>query len=50
LKQDQVLIRLYDMPEKHLRGIHKGEMERGTFMYPTDLTDLQPGMYLIIIQ
>ena len=38
------------MPGKHLRGIHKGEMERGTFMYPADLTDLQPRMYLIIIQ
>jgi hypothetical protein len=49
LKQEQVVIRLYDMTGKQLRGIHGGEMERGTFTYPLDLNDLQPGMYLIII-
>ena len=49
LKQEQVLIRLYDMIGKQLHGIHEGGMERGTFTYPVNLTDLQPGMYLIII-
>jgi hypothetical protein len=50
LKQEQVVIRLYDLSGKQLSVIHEGEMERGTFTYPVDLIDLQPGMYLIIIQ
>jgi len=42
-------IHLYDMSGKHLSVIHSGEIARGTFRQQLDLTDLNAGIYLVII-
>ena len=48
-KQEQVVIALYDMSGSYIQSIHEGELERGTHTYPINLIDLQPGIYLVVI-
>lgn len=49
VKQEQIVIALYDMSGSYLQPIHEGEMNRGTHTYQLNLIDLKPGIYLIVI-
>lgn len=42
-------IQLFSMNGQHLRSIHSGRMEEGESEFPIDLTDLDTGMYLVIL-
>ena len=42
-------IALYDMNGKFIQPIHSGEIDRGTFRQHLDLTNLNPGIYLVVI-
>jgi len=42
-------IGLYDMNGKYIQLIHSGEIDRGTFRQHLDLTNLNPGVYLVVI-
>lgn len=42
-------IGLYDMNGKYIQPIHSGEIDRGTFRQQLDLSNLNPGMYLVVI-
>jgi len=42
-------IGLYDMNGKFIQPIHSGELDRGTFRHQLDLTSLNTGIYLVVI-
>lgn len=42
-------IKLYDMNGKFIQDVHSGELECGTFRQQINLTDLNPGIYLVTI-
>ncbi len=42
-------IALYDMNGKYIQPIHSGEIDRGTFRQQLDLSNLNPGVYLVVI-
>ncbi len=46
----QAEINLFDMSGKLVQHLHSGEIARGTFRKPIELFDLNPGVYLVIIQ
>lgn len=48
-EKERMVIHLYDMNGKFIQEIFQGKSDRGTFSYPIDLIDLQPGIYLITI-
>lgn len=43
-------IQLYSNLGQFVQPIFNGKIERGTFEYPMDLTNVAPGIYLVIIQ
>ncbi len=49
-QKSQAEINLYDMSGKLVQQLHSGEIARGTFRKPIELFDLNPGVYLVIIQ
>lgn len=49
-KKGQTEINLYDLSGKLIRHIYSGEVPRGIFRNPIELFDLNPGVYLVIIQ
>ena len=46
---NQFEINLFDMNGKFIQSIHKGEIQRGTFQQQINLSDLNPGIYLVTI-
>lgn len=46
---NQFEINLFDMNGKFIQSIHSGEIQRGTFQQQINLTDLNPGIYLVTI-
>lgn len=49
-KKGQAEINLYDMSGKLIQHIYSGEVPRGIFRNPIELFDLNPGVYLAIVQ
>ncbi|WP_300660954.1 T9SS type A sorting domain-containing protein [Fluviicola sp.] len=49
-QKGQAEINLYDMSGKLIYPVYSGEVPRGTFRTPIELFDLNPGVYLAIIQ
>lgn len=49
-KKGQAEINLYDLSGKLIQHLYSGEVPRGTFRNPIELFDLNPGVYLVIIQ
>ena len=45
----QFEINLFDMNGKFIQSIHSGEIQRGTFQQQINLSDLNPGIYLVTI-
>jgi hypothetical protein len=43
-------IQLFSNQGQFLQPIFNGKIERGTFEYPMDLTNLAPGIYLVVVQ
>lgn len=48
-KKDRFEISLFDMSGKFIQTIYKGKMDRGTFTYQFDMTDLITGTYFVVI-
>jgi hypothetical protein len=48
-KKDRFEISLFDMSGKFIETIYKGKMDRGTFTYQFDMTDLITGTYYVVI-
>ena len=46
---NQFEINLFDMNGKFIQSIHSGEIQRGTFQQQINLSDLNPGIYLVTI-
>lgn len=49
-EKGQTEINLYDLSGQLVQHLHSGEVARGTFRKPIELFDLNPGVYLVIIQ
>lgn len=48
-RKDRFEISLFDMSGKFIQTIYKGKMDRGTFTYQFDMTDLITGTYFVVI-
>lgn len=49
-EKERAEIAVYDMSGKLLQTIHDGKIERGTSSYSIDLSEYEPGIYLITIR